>query len=142
MFLWNMSLETGIEEIDRGRKRLLGTMADFFQSMDDPALSHQIVAERTAAIFNSMKAAFAAEDAFLQERGGAGSDDHIAAHATQAKAFVDLCRKLIPRIKNPKQARQSCLEIFQVIDHGLFQHVTKEVVAYKHLAKLPVKQAG
>ncbi|MBI3447285.1 MAG: hypothetical protein HY055_18415 [Magnetospirillum sp.] len=142
MFLWNMSLETGIEEVDHGRKRLLGAMADFFQIMDDPNLNHQLLAERTGAIFNTMKAAFAAEDAFLQEHGGGDGEAHMATHASQAKAFVDLCRKLVPKVKNPKQARQSCLEIFQVVDNGLFHHVTKEVANYKQLAKHHVRQAG
>ena len=142
MFLWNMSLETGIEDVDHGRKRLLGAMADFFQSMDDANLSHQTVAERTGAIFNAMKTAFAAEDAFLQRQGGADCDAHLAAHQAQMAAFVDLCRKLVPKIRNAKQAHQSCLEIFRVVDNGLFAHVTKEVASYKLLAKIQVKKAG
>lgn len=142
MFLWNMSLETGIPEVDRGRKHLLDAMADFFQGMDDSALGQHILATRTGAIFNAMKAAFAAEDAFLREHEGEEAEKHQASHAAISGAFVDLCRKLVPRIKNQKQARQSCLEIYQLVDEVLFHHMGKEVAFYRGLARSPVKKAG
>lgn len=142
MFLWNMSLETGIDEIDKGRKRLLGAMADFFQGMDDPALGQPALAARTGAIFNAMKAAFAAEDAYLQEHDAADCERHQASHAALTTAFVDLCRKLVPKIRNQKQARQCCLEIYQLVDDAIFHHITKEVAPYRDLARSPVKRAG
>lgn len=142
MFLWNMSLETGIPEVDQGRKRLLGAMADFFQGMDDPALNQYILAGHTGAIFTAMKTAFAAEDAFLQSQGGENCERHQANHAALTSAFVDLCRKLIPKIKNHKQAQQCCLEIYQMVDEVLFHHITKEVAFYRDLARLQVKKAG
>jgi hemerythrin len=142
MFLWNMSLETGIDDVDRGRKRMLGAMADFFQGMDDPALGQQMLASRTGAIFNAMKAAFAAEDAFLQAREAPDLEKHQASHAALSAAFVDLCRKLIPKIKTHRQAQQCCLEIYQLVDDAIFHHVTKEVNTYRALARTPVKKAG
>lgn len=142
MFLWNMSLETGIPEVDQGRKRLLGAMADFFQGMDDPALNQYILAGHTGAIFNAMKAAFAAEDAFLQTVGGEAAERHTTSHSGLMAAFVDLCRKLIPKIKSHKQAQQCCLEIYQMVDEVLFHHVTKEVALYRDLARMQVKKAG
>jgi hemerythrin-like metal-binding protein len=142
MFLWNMSLETGIPEVDQGRKRLLGAMADFFQGMDNPTLNQHILAGHTGAIFNAMKAAFAAEDAFLQSHDAEGCERHQANHAALTAAFVDLCRKLIPKIKNHKQAQQCCLEIYQMVDEVLFHHITKEVAFYRELARLHVKKAG
>ena len=142
MFLWNMSLETGIEEVDLGRKRLLGAMADFFQGMDNPALNQHILAGHTGAIFNAMKAAFAAEDTFLQAHGGEAGEKHQANHAALQAAFVDLCRSLIPKIKNQKQAQQCCLEIYQLVDDALFHHITKEVATYRSLPRPAVKKAG
>lgn len=142
MFLWNMALETGIPEVDQGRKRLLGAMADFFQGMDDPALNQYILAGHTGAIFSAMKAAFAAEDAFLQTVGGEAAERHSASHSGLMAAFVDLCRKLIPKIKTHKQAQQCCLEIYQMVDEVLFHHVTKEVALYRDLARMQVKKAG
>ncbi|ARJ64290.1 hypothetical protein WV31_00535 [Magnetospirillum sp. ME-1] len=142
MFLWNMSLETGIPDVDHGRKRLLGAMADFFQGMDDPALNQHILAGHTGAIFNAMKAAFAAEDAVLQSHGTEGCERHQTNHAALTAAFVDLCRKLIPKIKTHKQAQQCCLEIYQMVDEVLFHHVTKEVAFYRDLARIQVKKAG
>jgi hemerythrin-like metal-binding protein len=142
MFLWNMSLETGIENIDQGRKRMLGAMADFFQGMDDPALTQHVLAARTGAIFNAMKAAFATEDAFLQTQGGESAERHQANHAALSAAFIDLCRKLVPKIKNQKQAQQCCLEIYQLVDDALFHHITKEVESYRVLGRIQVKKAG
>lgn len=142
MFLWNMSLETGIPEVDQGRKRLMGAMADFFQIMDDPGLGQHLLAERTGAIFKAMKTAFAAEDAFLAARGGEAAEKHQASHLAMTAAFVDLCRKLVPKIKNHKQAQQSCLEIYQLVDDVLFHHLGKEVAFYRGLTRAPVKQAG
>ncbi len=142
MFLWSMSLETGIEEVDLGRKRLLGAMADFFQNMDSPNLNQHILAGHTGAIFNAMKAAFAAEDAFLQANAGEAGEKHQINHAALTAAFVDLCRKLIPKIKNHKQAQQCCLEIYQLVDDALFHHITKEVTSYRALARPAVKKAG
>jgi len=142
MFLWNMSLETGIEEVDRGRKRLLGAMADFFQGMDDPALNNHILAGHTGAIFNAMKAAFAAEDAVLKAYDCESCEKHQATHAALTAAFVDLCRKLIPKIKNHKQAQQCALEIYQLVDETLFHHITKDVASYRDLGRTQVKKAG
>jgi hemerythrin len=142
MFLWNMSLETGIDEVDTGRKRLLGAMADFFQGMDDPSLSQQALAARTGAIFSAMKTAFAAEDAYLATREAADGERHQASHAAITAAFVDLCRKLVPKIRNPKQARQSCLEIYRLVDEVVFHHITKEVTGYRDLNRSPIKKAG
>lgn len=142
MFLWNMSLETGIPEVDQGRKRLLGAMADFFQGMDSPTLNQHILSGHTGAIFTAMKAAFAAEDAYLQAHGGEGGERHQSSHAALTAAFVDLCRKLIPKIKNHKQAQQCCLEIYQMVDEVLFHHITKDVAFYRDLARMQVKKAG
>lgn len=142
MFLWNMSLETGIDEVDLGRKHLLGAMADFFQGMDDPALNQYILAGHTGAIFNAMKAAFAAEEAVLKAHDGEACEKHQTAHAALSAAFVDLCRKLIPKIKNHKQASQCALEIYQLVDEALFHHITKEVATYRGLGRAPVKKAG
>ncbi len=142
MFLWNMSLETGIESVDQGRKRVLGAMADFFQGMDDPTLTQQVLAARTGAIFTAMKAAFAAEDALLQTHGGEAAERHQVNHAALSAAFVDLCRKLIPKIKNHKQAQQCCLEIYQLVDDALYHHITKEVEGYRALGRVQVKKVG
>lgn len=142
MFLWNMSLETGIPEVDQGRKRLLDAMADFFQGMDDPALGQHHLAVSTGAIFNAMKAAFAAEDAFLKSHGDEEAEKHQASHAALSGAFVDLCRKLVPKIRNHKQAQQGCLEIYRLVDEALFHHVTKEVAYYRGQPRPSVKQAG
>lgn len=142
MFLWNMSLETGIEAVDQGRKRMLGAMADFFQGMDDPGLGQQMLAARTGAIFNAMKAAFAAEDAYLTEHNAPDLERHQANHAALSAAFVELCRKLIPKIKTHKQAQQCCLEIYQLVDDAIFHHITKEVNGYRSLARSPVMKAG
>ncbi|KIM00644.1 hypothetical protein CCC_03246 [Paramagnetospirillum magnetotacticum MS-1] len=142
MFLWNMSMETGIETVDQGRKRVLAAMADFFQGMDDPALNQQILAARTGAIFNAMKTAFAAENAYLAEREAPDQEKHQANHAALSAAFIDLCRKLIPKIKNHKQAQQVCLEIYQLVDDAIFHHITKEVGNYRDLVRAQIKKAG
>ncbi len=142
MFLWNMSLETGIAEVDLGRRRMLGAMADFFQGMDDPGLNQHMLAAHTGAIFNAMKAAFAAEDAFLKTHDGEAAEKHRMTHAALSAAFIDLCRKLIPKIKNHRQAQQCCLEIYQLVDDALFHHVTKEVAGYRDLGRIPVKKVG
>jgi len=142
MFLWNMSLETGNDEVDLGRKRMLGAMADFFQSMDDPGLNQHMLAARTGAIFNAMKAAFAAEDAFLKAQDGEAGEKHQMTHAALSAAFIELCRKLIPKIRTHKQAQQCCLEIYQMVDETLFHHITKEVAVYRGLGRVSVKKAG
>ena len=136
MFRWNMSLETGIADIDRGRRILLEAMADFFQILDMPSLSQRLVAERTGAIYTAMKAAFASEDAVLNNHGESGVT-HQATHATFLRSYVDLCKKLVPKIKNLKQAQQACLEIYRLIDTGVYQHLTGESVTYKHMLRHP-----
>jgi len=133
MFRWNMSLETGIEAVDHGRRALIEAMADFFRTLDDPFLDRKIVAERTGAIFVAMKSAFAAEDAFLSGRDGVES--HQATHGTLILAYVDLCKKMVPKIKNTKQAQQTCLEIYRIIDGGLYHHLKDEVLFYKTLVR-------
>ena len=138
MFLWNMSLETGIEDVDHGRRVLLEAMADFFQIVDAPGLNQKLVAERTGAIYTTMKAAFAAEDAVLAPQGESG-DRHKAVHAAFLLAYVELCRKLVPKIRSLKQAQQACLEIYRTIDTGPYLHIKDEVLAYKHMAKHPEK---
>ena len=138
MFHWNMSLETGIEVVDHGRRVLLEAMADFFQILDDPALNQRLVAERTGAIYTAMKAAFAAENTVLTPLGDEGGK-HQAVHAAFLLSYVDLCKKLVPRIKSLKQARQACLEIYRLIDTGVYHHITDEALAYKHMAKHPPK---
>lgn len=136
MFRWNMSLETGIAKVDHGRRALIEAMADFFQILDDPELNHRLVAERTGAIFTAMKTAFAAEDEFLKTRGEDAAP-HLADHASFILSYVDLCKKLVPKIKGLKQAQQACLEIYRLIDLGLYRHLTGEAVAYKHMQKHP-----
>ncbi|MDO8607580.1 MAG: hypothetical protein Q7R40_13665 [Phaeospirillum sp.] len=136
MFRWNMSLETGEKAIDHGRHRLLEAMADFFLIVDDPALNQKLVAERTGAIYTAMKTAFAAEDKVLASHGEAGTK-HEATHAAFLLHYVELCKKLVPKIKNLKQARQSCLEIYRIVDGGIYHHLNEEVLAYKHMLKHP-----
>lgn len=142
MFLWNMSLETGIDEVDRVRRRVMEAMADFFQVMDDPSLDKTMLAARTGAIYNAMKAAFAVENQVLDAHGAPDRERHRANHAALAAAFVDLCRKLVPKIKSPRQAQQCCLEIYQLVDESLYHHLTKEVTAYRALAREPVRKAS
>lgn len=142
MFLWNMSLETGIDEVDRVRRRVMEAMADFFQVMDDPALDKTILAARTGAIYNAMKTAFAVENQVLDAQNAPDRERHQANHAALAAAFVDLCRKLVPKIKSPRQAHQCCLEIYQLVDESLFHHLTKEVTAYRVLTREPVRNAS
>jgi hemerythrin len=138
MFCWNMSLETGIEEVDHGRRVLLEAMADFFLVMDDPALNHKLMAERTGAIFSAMKAAFSIENAFLKPHGEAGSK-HEAAHAAFLLSYVELCKKLVPQVKNMKQAQQACLEIYRLMEGGLYHHISDEALGYKHMIRHPSK---
>lgn len=138
MFRWNMSLETGIASVDRGRHLLLEAMADFFLILDDPALNQKLVAERTGAIYTAMKAAFTAEDKILETHGDQGIK-HQAIHAAFLLHYVDLCKKLVPKIKNLKQAQQCCLEIYRLIDTGAYHHLNDEVLAYKHMTKHPAK---
>ncbi|SEH41000.1 hypothetical protein SAMN04244559_02175 [Magnetospirillum fulvum] len=133
MFRWNMSLETGIEAIDRGRRALIEAMADFFRALDDPFLDRRMVAERTGAIFIAMKAAFAAEDEFLNGRDG--GEAHQAKHGTLILAYVDLCKKMVPKIGTAKQAQQTCLEIYRIIDGGLYHHLKDEVLPYKAMVR-------
>lgn len=133
MFRWNMSLETGIGAIDSGRRMLIEAMADFFRCLDDPYLDRRTVAERTGAIFVAMKKAFAAEDAFLAGRDG--SETHQSTHGTLILAYVDLCKKMVPKIKSAKQAQQTCLEIYRIIDGGLYHHLKDEVLFYKALVR-------
>jgi hemerythrin len=139
MFRWNMSLATGIETIDHGRHQLLEAMADFFLILDDPALSQKLVAERTGAIFSAMKASFAAEDEFLKKRPEEEVAKHLADHAAFQQSYVDLCKKFVPKIKNVKQAQQSCLEIYRNIDTGVYPHLNGEAMAYKHMLRHPAK---
>lgn len=134
MFLWNMSLETGIETIDGHRRRLIEAMANFFLILDDAALSQRLVAERTGAIYTAMKATFAAEDEVLNSHGEAG-EMHMATHATLLAAYIELCRKVVPKIKNVKQARQICLEIFTTIEKGLYIHIKDEALGYRSQVK-------
>ena len=134
MFLWNVSLETGIEGIDHGRRLLLESMADFFQIIDAPSLNQKLVAERTGAIYTAMKAAFAAENSLLEPQGDSGAK-HQATHAAFLLHYVDLCKKLVPRIKTLKQAQQCCLEIYRLVDSGIYHHIKDEVLGYKHMAK-------
>jgi len=134
MFRWNMSLETGIESVDHGRRSLLEAMADFFRILDDPLLDHTMVAERTAMIFMAMKAAFAAEDAFFAANGIA-AESHQATHGALILAYVDLCKKVVPRIRTLKQAQQTCLEIYRIIDGSLYSHIKDEVQDYKTLLR-------
>ena len=136
MFRWNMSLETGIADIDHGRRILLEAMADFFQILDTPSLNQKLVAERTGAIYTAMKAAFAAEDAMLSAHGETGIK-HQATHAAFLLSYVELCKKLVPKIKGLKQAQQACLEIYRLIDTGVYHHVTDESVTYKHMVRHP-----
>jgi hemerythrin len=136
MFRWNMSLETGIGGVDHGRRALIEAMADFFQILDAPDLNHRLVAERTGAIYKAMKAAFDAEGAVLTEHGDAG-ESHRLNHAKFLASYVDLCKKLVPSIKGPKQARQACLEIYQLIDTGLYRHLSEEAVGYKARLRHP-----
>lgn len=137
MFRWNMTLETGIESVDHGRRVLLEAMADFFLALDDPRLNQHLVAERTGAIFNAMKEAFAVEDKALASHSDAEAAHHIATHAALKLSYVDLCKKLVPRIKTLKQAQQVCLEIYRNIDSGLYHHINDEALAYKHRLKHP-----
>jgi hemerythrin len=132
MFLWNMSLETGIASVDHGRKALLETMADFFQVIDLPNLNQKLVAERTGAIYTAMKAAFTAENEYLKSQAE-DSSAHQGRHADFLRTYVDLCKKLVPKIKTLKQAQQSCLEVYRLIDTGVYHHITDEVLAYKHM---------
>lgn len=138
MFRWNMSLETGIDGIDHGRRALLESMADFFLILDDTALNQKLVAERTGAIFTAMKTAFTTENAFLKPHGEMGAK-HEAIHAAFLHSYVELCKKLVPRIKSLKQAQQACLEIYRLIDTGVYHHITDETQDYKHMARHPVK---
>ncbi|RAU20409.1 hypothetical protein CU669_18650 [Paramagnetospirillum kuznetsovii] len=141
MFRWNMSLETGLEAIDHGRRQLLEAMADFFQILDNPALNQKLVAERTGAIFTAMKAAFTAEDQYLKTRSESEGSPHMATHAAFMLSYVELCKKLVPKIKNIKQGQQACLEIYRNIDGGLYHHINDEALAYKHMVKHPAKAA-
>ncbi len=134
MFRWNMSLETGIESVDHGRRVLLEAMADFFQILDAPSLNPKLVAERTGAIYTAMKAAFVAEDTFLTPRGEEGTK-HQATHAAFLLSYVELCKKLVPKLKTLKQAQQACLEIYRLVDTGLYHHIQDEALAYKHMVK-------
>ncbi len=136
MFRWSMSLETGIASIDGHRRHLIEALDDFFLIMDDPLLNQKLVAARTGAVYTCMKVAFAAEDEILKSRGEAG-ESHIAAHAALLKTYVDMCRKMVPKARNLKQAQQTCLEIYRVIDSGVYPHVKGEALGYKH----PVKAA-
>ncbi|WP_235720819.1 hypothetical protein [Magnetospirillum molischianum] len=126
-----MSLETDIESIDHGRRVLIEAMADFFRSLDDPFLDRTMVAERTGAIFIAMKAAFDAEASFLSTHGG--DESHMAAHATLILTYVGLCKKMVPKINTLKQAQQLSLEIYRIIDGGLYHHLKDEVLFYKAL---------
>lgn len=134
MFRWNMSLETGIDTVDHGRRALIDAMADFFRILDDPLLDHAMVAERTGAVFLAMKAAFAAEDAFFAAHG-LQADAHQARHGALILAYVDLCKKVVPKIKNLKQAQQICLEIYRIIDGSLYGHLKDEVQEYRALLR-------
>jgi len=131
MFRWNMSLETGIEAVDCGRRAVIEAMADFFRCLDDPYLDRRTVAERTGAIFVALKKAFTAEDAYLS--GCEGGETHQSTHGTLILAYVDLCKKMVPKIKSAKQAQQTCLEIYRIIDGGLYHHLKEEVLFYKTL---------
>jgi len=135
MFLWNMSLETGIAAIDLPRRQLIEAMADFFRILDDPTLNQKMVAEHTGTIYKFMKAAFTAEDQFLKAQTGEETEGHQTTHATQLAAYVDLCRKAVPKIRNLKQAQHICQEIYLVIDHGLYSHLKNEALDYKHLLR-------
>lgn len=141
MFRWNMSLETGIADIDHGRRVLVEAMADYFQIIDLPSLNQKLVAERTGAIYTAMKAAFAAEDSVLNGHGEPGAK-HQATHAAFLLSYVDLCKKLVPKIKTLKQAQQACLEIYRLVDTGVYHHVTDESVAYKHMLRHPASSDG
>ncbi|OAN45586.1 hypothetical protein A6A04_06725 [Paramagnetospirillum marisnigri] len=141
MLHWNMSLETGIAAVDHGRRQLLEAMVDFIQIVDDPGLNQKLVAERTGAIFKAMKVAFAAEEEFLNGRPEADSAPHIASHAAYSLAYVDLCKKLVPKIRNLKQAQQACLEIYRCIEHGVFKHVGEEALAYKRMRRQASSQS-
>jgi hypothetical protein len=132
MFRWTMSLETGIEPIDRCRRHLIEAMADFFRIMDDPFLNQKMVAEQTGAIYAAMKRSFAAEDPVLSQRSDAA---HIDRHAALLLAYVDLCRKVVPKIRNPKQAQQTCLEIYRVVEGGLHRHLKDEVLPYRTVGR-------
>jgi hemerythrin len=134
MFRWTMSLETGIAPIDREHRILIDSMAEFFRIIDDPLLNKTMVAERTGAVYAAMKAAFAVEDAILAERTP-DSTQHQEQHAALVKSYVDLCRKVVPKIRGLKQAQQTCLEIFRVVDDGLYKHLKDEVLSYRTLAR-------
>lgn len=135
MFRWNMSMETGNDGIDHARRALLEAMADFFQILDARDLNQHLVAERTGQIFNAMKTAFTTENEVLKAHPSEASDHHIASHAAYQLAYVDLCRKVVPKIKTQKQAQQICLEIYRMIDDGIFQHLKAEALDYRHLTK-------
>lgn len=141
MFRWNMSLETGIAPVDHARRHLLEAMDDFFQIIDSPALTQKQVAERTGAVFNAMKASFTAEEKYLATRPESESMPHMDKHAGLMQSYVDLCKKMVPRIKSIKQAQQACLEIYRCLDTAVSPHITDESLAYKHMVKHPVKMA-
>ena len=140
MFRWNMSLETGIEPVDLARRNLLEAMAEFFRILDDPLLDQAMIAERTGLIFLGMKAAFAAEDAFFTAQGLA-AESHRATHSALLLAYVDLCKKVVPRIRTLKQAQQICLEIYRIIDGSLYDHLKNETLDYKMMLRPRVSVA-
>lgn len=141
MFRWNMSLETGIAPVDQGRRVLIEAMADFFQIIDNPALNQKMVAERTGAIYTAMKTAFTAEDEFLKAQT-TDTTSHQATHAAFLLAYVEMCKKLVPKIKMLKQAQQACLEIYRLIDTGVYRHVSEEVLPYKHMRQKPMAKSA
>jgi hemerythrin len=134
MFRWSMSLETGNASVDHERRILLEAMADYFQIIDDPTLNQKLVAEKTGAIYTAMKNAFTAESPVLQSWGEEGVK-HEATHASFLHSYVELCKKLVPKIKNLKQAQQACLEIYRLVEIAIYHHITEEAVTYKHWAK-------